>query len=319
MSRRNALRLIPVLVGGLAIGFGPVKVAPDGARLTLAFTQAVAEPAADAAAVEKQAFDAAKDLGTVEAWDAFLANYPKGFHADLARAYVKKLAGSSAPAATSTPPLPTPAAPALATAIPADELPCREAADLRSKNSNSLAKLTFINASNATRSVVWLDFEGKTKPYATLAPGQQVTIDTYLTHPWVVNDASGDCSQVFTPNATINVARLDRNEDAAPARPQSSSKRDDDDGDRGSRKTSSGKSKCINNGGKWRGDWCDTRKRDASAAASCKELGLVLKGGKCVAKAKKDIQQFNTQKKKGCPPGTYLNPLGQCQPDETGG
>jgi hypothetical protein len=35
---------------------------------------------------EKEAFDEAKTLGTVEAWDAFLSNYPTGFHADLARA-----------------------------------------------------------------------------------------------------------------------------------------------------------------------------------------------------------------------------------------
>jgi hypothetical protein len=47
-------------------------------------------------AAEKDAFEAAKELGTVEAWDAFLANYPTGFHADLARAYVKKL-GEAAP------------------------------------------------------------------------------------------------------------------------------------------------------------------------------------------------------------------------------
>ena len=47
---------------------------------------------------EKEAFEAAKALGTVEAWDAFLSNYPSGFHADLARAYLKTLsAGSGAP------------------------------------------------------------------------------------------------------------------------------------------------------------------------------------------------------------------------------
>lgn len=48
-----------------------------------------AEPSSSA---EKDAFESAKELGTVEAWDAFLSNYPTGFHADLARAYVKKLA-----------------------------------------------------------------------------------------------------------------------------------------------------------------------------------------------------------------------------------
>lgn len=41
---------------------------------------------------QKEAFESAKELGTVEAWDAFLSSYPDGFYADLARAYVKKLA-----------------------------------------------------------------------------------------------------------------------------------------------------------------------------------------------------------------------------------
>ena len=55
---------------------------------------------------EKEAFEAAKSLGTVEAWDAFLSNYPTGFHADLARAYVKKLsetAPSPAPSQSASP------------------------------------------------------------------------------------------------------------------------------------------------------------------------------------------------------------------------
>lgn len=46
---------------------------------------------------QRDAFESAKELGTIEAWDAFLSSYPEGFYADLARAYVKKLAepGSS--------------------------------------------------------------------------------------------------------------------------------------------------------------------------------------------------------------------------------
>ena len=82
---------------------------------------ALAQPA-DA---EKQAFEAAKELGTVEAWDAFLANYPSGFHADLARAYVKKLAGRRAAAGTAR------AFPACRDLPPAHELACGKAAKLR--------------------------------------------------------------------------------------------------------------------------------------------------------------------------------------------
>jgi hypothetical protein len=73
----------------------------------------VTPPAGPAAAgggdAEKEAFENAKDLGTVEAWEAFVANYPSGFHADLARAYIKKL-GSSETSTAKTAPEPKPAA-----------------------------------------------------------------------------------------------------------------------------------------------------------------------------------------------------------------
>jgi hypothetical protein len=42
---------------------------------------------------EKSAFETAKELGTPEAWNAFLAAYPSGFYADMARAYLKKAGG----------------------------------------------------------------------------------------------------------------------------------------------------------------------------------------------------------------------------------
>ncbi len=43
---------------------------------------------------EKEAFESTKELGTIEGWEAFLNAFPTGFRADLARAYVKHLAGS---------------------------------------------------------------------------------------------------------------------------------------------------------------------------------------------------------------------------------
>ena len=53
----------------------------------------------------REAFEAAKELGTPAAWNAFLASFPNGFYADLARAYLKNLGESgggaaAAPAAT---------------------------------------------------------------------------------------------------------------------------------------------------------------------------------------------------------------------------
>lgn len=60
-----------------------------------------APPAPDAQSLdrEKAAFETAKELGTPDAWNAFLAAYPSGFYADMARAYIKKAGGGDAKAA----------------------------------------------------------------------------------------------------------------------------------------------------------------------------------------------------------------------------
>lgn len=58
-----------------------------------------AAQSADASA--KEAFEAAKALGTLEAWEAYLESFPNGFYANLARAYVKKLNDGGAVAAPS--------------------------------------------------------------------------------------------------------------------------------------------------------------------------------------------------------------------------
>ena len=52
-----------------------------------------AAPAYADTITETDAFNAAKELGTADAWQAFLNTYPDGFHADLARAYIKNLGG----------------------------------------------------------------------------------------------------------------------------------------------------------------------------------------------------------------------------------
>ena len=305
------------------------------------WSQASAQSAAGAA----EAFAAAKELGTLEAWEAFLTNYPTGFHADLARAYVKEMAKGSAspaaaPAATAPAapnPVPSPTAgpaalPAPAAALsfpPANELPCRKAAQLSSYSSSTPAKLIFVNSSGAPRGIVWIDFKGRTKEYARLANGEQLTQETFLTHPWMAVDEDGDCTQLFMPGQDTSVAVLEYK-----SSPSKSSADDDDDRSR-PRKTKTKKASreeddhgptpeqtCKNIGQIYKDGVCvkpSKTPKKPSAAQSCKELGMAYKNGQCVAKAKADIQRLKKQKKIGCPPGTYLNPLGVCQPNETGG
>jgi len=59
----------------------------------------------------KEAFEAAKELNTVEGWQYYLQNYPAGFYAEIARGFLKKLGGAEPPAAQPSPgPAPKPKA-----------------------------------------------------------------------------------------------------------------------------------------------------------------------------------------------------------------
>lgn len=62
----------------------------------------------------------------------------------------------------------------------------------RSLNSNTPATLRFVNRGAHTVRVHWLDFEGRRIFYSSLPPGQSYTQNTFLTHPWLVTDVSGN-------------------------------------------------------------------------------------------------------------------------------
>jgi uncharacterized protein YecT (DUF1311 family) len=93
---RNALAATALSIGLLAHAPWPLgPVPPAAAQGNDAEIRALED-------AEARAFEAAKELGTVDAWNAFLSNHADGFYADLARAYLKKLADSQsggAPAA----------------------------------------------------------------------------------------------------------------------------------------------------------------------------------------------------------------------------
>lgn len=269
---------------------------------------ALAQPA-DA---EKQAFESAKELGTVEAWDAFLANYPTGFHADLARAYVKKLAGATAP-----PPAPAPSQ-STANLPPAREMACEKATKLRSENSKEPAKIHFINESGATLIIQWIDFKGALKEYGELRPGAELVQDTYVTHPWIAAYQEGSCRQLFLPAEGSSVARL-LPEDQLPGRKKAGN---DDHGP-------TPEQSCKDSGMDYDGAACVPRKKKSEqpskatierrAKAACVDMGMIYLNGKCAPKTKAARDGGAKNKKKACPAGMYRNPYGQCQPNETGG
>jgi hypothetical protein len=150
---------------------------------------------------EKEAFESAKELGTVEAWEAFLANYSSGFRADLARAYIKKL--GTAPTEASS-------MPNVSASKEVPDPPCKNRKNLRSQVSDEATKITFINRSGGMRGILWIDFNGRPKDYANLHDGEEAVFDTFVTHPWMITDGPGNCLQIAMPHPGARVVEIVR-------------------------------------------------------------------------------------------------------------
>lgn len=179
---------------------------------SLAQTQTPSAPPA-----ETEAFDAAKSLGTKDAWEAFLTHYPTGFRADLARAYIKQLSGSappaaSTPAASNAPPPPFIPQPSPTTQPVAEQAAIEQSCDTqrstRPLDSTVPVKIRFDNQSGGHIVLQRIDANGRIQEAGTLDPGASVTHDTFLTHPWIAAYGEGSCRQLFLPAGPFSVARL---------------------------------------------------------------------------------------------------------------
>lgn len=283
-------------------------------------------------ASEKEAFDAAKELGTVEAWDAFLSNYPTGFHADLARAYVKKLAEPSAAPATAVPApsVPQPAPQVTVSATRALEVRCAEQSRLRSENSNERASIRFVNNSGTALVIQWVDFSGRLKEYGVLQAGAEMTQETFTTHPWIAAYQEGSCHQMFLPVSGSSTAellpdgQLQRTAGSSTIAKRKSSRRKDEASDHGPTPEQT----CQNAGMDYDGRSCVPRKKvkkvsqatiERRAARACIDMGMTYLNGKCAPRLGAERKRAEENKNKSCPKGMYRNPYGKCQPNETGG
>lgn len=266
---------------------------------------------------EKDAFEAAKELGTKEAWEAFLANYGSGFHADLARAYLKKLAagGASAPSnagngdAAAGPAIDpqalgpvvsgiskAPDTKSLASSPYPAKRSCSERGSLRSGRYDTPAKVRFVHYSGDRRDMHWLDYAGQAHNFITLKPGQQVTAETFLTHPWMITDGAGNCLEIVLPRPGTSVVRFGN--PPAPVKTTSSKKCR-----RGYLRI---EGKCI-------------KKRDAASYCG---PGYRVQGGKCVQGYKAPPPQAQRPSwqieaiKKGCAPGMGWNAQEGCHEND---
>lgn len=87
---------------------------------------------------------------------------------------------------------------------------CSEEPSLRSLQSEAPTFLRFINATSQPVIVYWLNYEGKRDPSegqkVTLNAGQSEGRSTYLTHPFLITDASGKCLGIYLPASEPSLA-----------------------------------------------------------------------------------------------------------------
>jgi hypothetical protein len=96
---------------------------------------------------------------------------------------------------------PTPAGPGLH--------PAEQEGVVRSLPSRIVTAVEFVNTASHTRRVYWLDFEGRRQLYGELRPSETLSIQTFLTHPWLITDASDGPIALYFPDAQPRVIMLE--------------------------------------------------------------------------------------------------------------
>jgi hypothetical protein len=82
--------------------------------------------------------------------------------------------------------------------VPAPSLAACAAGASHSTNSATPARLRIVNEAGQPVVVFWMNFDGVATYWTTLGTGREVTLGTWITHPWAVTDASGRCLAATT-------------------------------------------------------------------------------------------------------------------------
>lgn len=76
---------------------------------------------------------------------------------------------------------------------------CQAQSGARSLRSDVPVSVVFRNLADGYRSVMWIGFDGMPVQYANLNPGETFSVNTYVTHPWMITDGPGNCIEMFMP------------------------------------------------------------------------------------------------------------------------
>ena len=78
---------------------------------------------------------------------------------------------------------------------------CGSVPPLKSLRYDTPTVLRFKNTTGREVKYYWINYEGRREQERTLKAGETQNVRTYVTHPFMVVDASGGCSAVYMPRA----------------------------------------------------------------------------------------------------------------------
>jgi von Hippel-Lindau disease tumor suppressor protein len=74
---------------------------------------------------------------------------------------------------------------------------CTNLGSLRSPPTRQPVQLNFFNKTRSNINIIWIDFGGSRKHYATLGPNENHYQPTYVGHAWLITDPAGNCLGAF--------------------------------------------------------------------------------------------------------------------------
>ncbi|WP_420397812.1 hypothetical protein [Nioella sp.] len=74
---------------------------------------------------------------------------------------------------------------------------CEMLGQVLSLNGNQPQQITLTNMTDGYRGVVWIDYQGNFVDMGGLNAGESMTIDSYVTHPFMITDGPGNCLEVM--------------------------------------------------------------------------------------------------------------------------
>jgi hypothetical protein len=88
------------------------------------------------------------------------------------------------------------------------ECSCSLEPSLKSLRGDTKATVTFQNLSGGTIRAYWLNYLGQRVLYRQIDGGGGYTQPTFITHPWVLVDAAGECRKIVLPGASAKVVDI---------------------------------------------------------------------------------------------------------------